>query len=99
MASSFNVVISKESQALGKRHSSRPAQLKVYNAVVVSSLFCRCDRWNLHRRHIKILQKFRTHDIHSILGIILQDRISNLAIFVDSTRIESMCNEYTRPIN
>ena len=63
--------------------------LKVYNAVVLSSLLYGCETWILYRRHIKKLL-FHMQALRSILGIRWQYHITNLKVLdqAKSTSIE-----------
>ena len=80
--------ISKASQALGCRcthvmnHKSikLPMKVKVYKAVVLTSLLYGCETWTLYRKHIKQLERFHMRSLQSIMGIKWQDRVTNLEI-------------------
>ena len=67
-------------------------ELKVYNAVVLSSLLYGCETWTLHRRHVKKLENFHMRVLRSILGISWQDHITNLEVLerANSTSIETV---------
>ena len=92
--------IGKASQALGRlrnrvlnQHNiTLSTKLKVYYAVVLSSLFYGCETWTLYRRHVKKLEHFHMRALRSILGIRWQDRVTNLEVLdrANSTSIESM---------
>ena len=77
--------ISKASQALGhlrnrllNHHNvTLDTKLKVYRAVVLSSLLYGCKTWTVYRRHLKQLERFHQRAFHSILGIRWQDRVTN----------------------
>ena len=81
--------ISKASQALGRlrnrllnHHSvTLDTKLKVYRAVVLSSLLYGCETWTLYRRLLKQLERFHQHALRSILGIRWQDRVTNTEVF------------------
>jgi hypothetical protein len=91
--------IQKASQALGRlrtkvmqhRDIRLSTKLKVYNAVVLSSLLYGCESWTLYRRHIKKLEQFHTRSLRAIMRIRWQDRITNLEVLdrADSTSIEA----------
>jgi exonuclease III len=92
--------ISKASQALGRLRNrvlnhhnvSLSTKLKVYNAVVLTSLLYGCESWTVYRRHISQLEKFHMRALRSILQIRWQDKVTNLEVLdrADSTSIESM---------
>ena len=81
--------ISKASQALGRlrnrllnHHSvTLDTKLKVYRAVVLSSLLYGCETWTVYRRHLKQLERFHQRTLRSILGIRWQDRATNTDVF------------------
>lgn len=60
--------IQKANQALGRLRTKvlqhkglrLATKLKVYNAVVISSLLYGCETWTLYRRHVKQLEQFHT---------------------------------------
>ena len=69
--------ISKASQALGRlrtkvlnRHNiCLSTKMKVYRAVVLTSLLYGCETWTLYRSHVKQLENFHMRALRSILGI------------------------------
>ena len=81
--------ISKASQALGhlrnrllNHHNvTLDTSLKVYRAVVFSSLLYGCETWTVYRRHLKQLERFHQRALRSILGIRWQDRVTNTEVF------------------
>ena len=81
--------ISKASQALGclrnrllNHHNvTLDTKLKVYRAVVLSSLLYGCETWTVYRRHLKQLERFHQRSLLSILGIRWQDRVTNTQVF------------------
>ncbi|KAL8583862.1 hypothetical protein ACOMHN_040331 [Nucella lapillus] len=83
-----NARICKASQALGRLRSrvlnqhntQQSTKLKVYNAVVLTSLLYGCETWSLYRRHVKLLERFHMRSLRSILGIKWQDRITSLEV-------------------
>ena len=91
--------IQKASYALGKLRTKvlqhkdirLSTKLKVYNAVVLSSLLYGCETWTLYRRHIKKLEQFHTRSLRTIMRIRWQDRITNQEVLdrADTTSIEA----------
>ena len=59
-------------------------KLKVYRAVVLSSLLFGCETWTVYKRHLKQLEKFHMRS--------LQDRITNLEVLdrAEITSIEAL---------
>ena len=80
--------INKASQALGRlrtrvmNHKSikLPTKIKVYKAIVLTSLLYGCETWTLYRKHIKQLERFHMRALRSIMGIKWQDRVTNLEV-------------------
>ena len=78
--------ISKASQALGRLRNrllnhhnvTLDTKLKLYRAVVLSSLLYGCETWTVYRRQ---LERFHQRALRSILGIRWQDRATNTEIF------------------
>ena len=68
------------------------SKLKVYRAVVLTSLLYGCETWTLYMRHLKQLECFHMHSLRTILNIKWQDRVSNQQVFdiAESTSIEAM---------
>ena len=81
--------VRKASQALGclsnrllNHHTvTLDTKLKVYRAVVLSSLLYGCETWTIYRRHLKQLERFHQHALRFILGIRWQDRVTNTEVF------------------
>ena len=92
--------INKTSQALGRlrtrvmNHKSikLPTKIKVYTAIVLTSLLYGCETWTLYRKHIKQLERFHMRALRSIMGIKWQDRVTNLEVLDRATlaSIETM---------
>ena len=92
--------ISKASQALGRlrtrvlnQHNIRlSTKLKVYRAVVLTSLLYGSETWTIYKRQLKKLEQFHQRSLRSILKIKWQDRVSNLEVLemAESTSIEAM---------
>ena len=92
--------IQKASQALGRlrvkvlqqKGVMQTTKLKIYRAVVLSSLLYGCETWTLYRRHIKQLEKFHNRSLRMIMNIRWQDKITNLEVLdrAKSMSIEAM---------
>ena len=92
--------ICKASQALGRlktrvlnQHNIRQStKLKVYRAVVLTSLLYGCESWTLYRRHLKQLERVHMCSLRTFLNIKWQDHVSNLQVLdmAESTSIEAM---------
>ena len=67
-------------------------KLKVYKAIILTSLLYGCETWILYRRHLKLLEHFHMHSLRSILGMLWQDKITNLEILnrAETTGIKAM---------
>ncbi|KAK3885538.1 hypothetical protein Pcinc_010279 [Petrolisthes cinctipes] len=80
--------ISKASQALGRLHTrvmnhkciKLATKIKVYKAVILTSLLYGCETWTLYRKHTKQLEHFHIRSLRSIMGIKWQDRVTNLEV-------------------
>ena len=55
-------------------------KLKVYRAVVLSSLLYGCETWTVYRRYLRQLQRFHQRALRSILGIQWQDKVTNAEV-------------------
>ena len=96
----IRALIYKVSQALGRlntrvlrQHNIRQStKLKVYRAVVLTTLLYGCEIWTLYRRHLTHLERFHVHSLRTIMNIKWQDRVSNLQVLdmAESTSIEAM---------
>lgn len=92
--------IRKSSQALGRlRHKvlrqhniKLSTKLKVYNAVVLSSLLYGAETWTLYKRHLNKLEQFHQRALRSILGIRWQDRVPNTEVLdrANARSVESL---------
>uniref|UniRef100_A0A5F8G576 RNA-directed DNA polymerase n=1 Tax=Monodelphis domestica TaxID=13616 RepID=A0A5F8G576_MONDO len=73
----INARIQKASQALGRlrckvlqhRGVSTAMKLKVYNAMLLSSLLYGCETWTLYWKHMKQLEQFHQCSLRSIMRI------------------------------
>ena len=89
--------ISKASQPLDCLHSSVMSQkkikltikIKLYTAVVLTSLLYGCETWTLYRKHIKQLEHFLVLSLRAIMGIKWQDRVTNTEV-LDRARLTSI---------
>ena len=87
--------ISKASQSLGRlrtrvmsnRNVRLSTKIKVYKAVVLSSLLYGCESWTLYRRHMKQLERFHLRSLRSLLGIKWQDRVTNLEVLEQASLV------------
>ena len=96
----ISVRISKASQALWRlcnrvlthHYASLNTNLKVYRAVVLTSLLCGCESLTIYHLHIRQLEKFHMQSLHSSLDIQWQDKITNLKVlgWAKSTSIKVM---------
>ena len=68
-----------------------PTKIQVYRAVVLTSLLYGSETWVLHRRQIRLLERFQQHCLRSIMNIKWQDYITNNAVF-DRAGIPSVEN-------
>ena len=66
-------------------------KVKVYRAVIVSTLLYRCETWTTSFWHIKQLEQFHTRALRMIMGIHWQDKAANQEVLdrTGSTSIES----------
>ena len=55
--------------------------MKVYRAVVLSSLLYGCETWTVCRRHLKQLERFHQRALRSNLEIWWQDTVINTEVF------------------
>ena len=80
--------ISKASQALGHLRNRRlnhqnvtlDTKVKVYRAVVLSSLLYGCETWTVYRRHLRQLERFHQRALRSILEIRWPDKVTNTEV-------------------
>ena len=80
--------ISKASQSMGRLRSrvlnhkniTLTTKIKVYKAVVLTSLLYGCETWTPYRRHLKQLERFHMRALRSIMGIRWQDKVSSLEV-------------------
>ena len=80
--------ISKASQSLGRlqsrvmdnRNIKLSTKLKVYKAVVLTSLLYGCETRTLYTKQIKQLEGFHMRSLRSIMDIRWQDKVINLQV-------------------
>jgi len=80
--------IAKASSAFGRlrknvwerRGISQRTKIKVYSAVVLTTLLYGCETWTIYRRHEKQLQQFHLRCLRSILNIKWQDKIPDTEV-------------------
>ena len=79
-------------KVLNHQNICHSTKLKVYRAVVLTSLLYGCKTWTLYRRHIKQVENFHMSARRSILGIQWQDHITNLEVLdrAECTSIEAI---------
>ena len=83
-----NSRIAKASSAFGRlqktvwdrRGIQQQTKIKVYKAVVISTLLYGCETWTIYRRHEKLLQHFHLRCLRSILNIRWQDKIPDTEV-------------------
>ena len=54
--------------------------MKVYRAVIFTTLLYGCETWTIYRRHEKLLQQFHLLCIHNIFNLCWQDKIPDTKI-------------------
>ena len=59
-------------------------KLKVYNAVVISTLLYGCGTWTIYRRHARQLNHFHMTCLRKLLHIKWQDRVPNTEVLEQS---------------
>ncbi len=55
-------------------------KIKVYKAVVLSTLLYGCETWTVYRRHVKQLDQFHLRCLRSICNIKWTDKVPNTAV-------------------
>ena len=63
-----------------RRGITMDTRIKVYKAVVLTSLLYGCETWTIYRRHEKLMQQFRLRCLHSILRIRWQDMVPDTEV-------------------
>ena len=80
--------IGKASAAFGKlrnrlwnnRHVSIKVKCQVYRAVILSTLLYGAETWTIYRAQVKKLHAFMMRQLRDIMGIVWQDKITNVEI-------------------
>ena len=83
-----NTRLAKASVAFGRLHKSvwnrrgitTETKVKVYRAVVLTSLLYGCETWTTYQRHVRKLNHFHTKCLRRILGIKWQDKIPDTMV-------------------
>eukprot|EP00106_Octopus_bimaculoides_P000104 XP_014767546.1 PREDICTED: RNA-directed DNA polymerase from mobile element jockey-like [Octopus bimaculoides] len=57
-------------------------KIKVYRAVVLTTLLCSCESWTVYQRHTWKLNHFYTIRLRKLLGIKWQDRIPDSEVLI-----------------
>ena len=69
-----------ETSVWERRRISHRTKVKVYWAVVLSTLLYGCETWTIYRRHEKQLHQFHLWCLRSILSIHWQDKIRDTEV-------------------
>ena len=93
----INNRIAKASSAFGRlkktvwerRGITMDTKIKVYKAVVLTSLLYGCETWTIYRRHEKLMQQFHLRCLRSILHIRWQDVVSDTEV-LERARLPSV---------
>ena len=80
--------VSKASSAFGRlrktvwerRGISLPTKLKVYRAVVLTTLLYGCETWTLYRRHERQINQFHLRCLRNLLHIRWQDKVPDTEV-------------------
>ena len=83
-----NTRLAKASAAFGRLHTNvwdrrgiqTMTKIKVYKAVVLTTLLYGCESWTVYQRHAKKLNHFHTTRLRKLLGISWQDRIPDTEV-------------------
>nr|XP_054755561.1 uncharacterized protein LOC129261526 [Lytechinus pictus] len=63
-----------------RRGISTTTKIKVYRAMVLTTLLYGCETWTVYRRHARKLNHFHTTCLRKLLGIKWQDRIPDTEV-------------------
>ena len=80
--------LSKASAAFGRLRKNvwdrqgitRPTKIKVYRAVVLTSLLYACESWTVYQRHARKLNHFHTTCLRKLLGIKWQEKVPDTEV-------------------
>jgi len=80
--------IAKASSAFGRLRKNvwerkgitQKTKIKVYRAVVLSSLLYACESWTVYQRHARKLNHFHTISLRKLLGIRWQDKVPDTEV-------------------
>lgn len=80
--------LAKASAAFGRLHKNvwdrrgitTETKIKVYKAVVLTTLLYSCESWTVYQRHARELNNFHTTSLRKLLGIKWQDKISDIGV-------------------
>ena len=83
-----NTRLAKASASFGRLHKNVwdrngitiETKIKVYKAVVLTTLLYGCESWTVYQRHVKRLNHFHTTRLRQLLGIKWQDRIPDTEV-------------------
>ena len=87
-----NTRLAKASVAFGRLHKNvwnrrgitLETKLKVYRAVVLTTLLYGCETWTVYSRHAQKLNHFHTTRLRKLLNIKWQDKIPDTTILIKS---------------
>uniref|UniRef100_A0A0L8GS27 C2H2-type domain-containing protein n=1 Tax=Octopus bimaculoides TaxID=37653 RepID=A0A0L8GS27_OCTBM len=79
----INTRLAKASAAFGRLHKNvwdrrgitSMTKIKVYKAVILTTLLYGCESWTVYQHHVKKLNHFHTTRLRKLLGISRQERI------------------------
>ena len=87
----INARLAKANAAFGRLHKNvwnrkgikQQTKIKVYRAVVLTSLLYGCESWTVYQRHARKLNHFHTTCLRKILGIRWQDKVPESSLRLD----------------
>ena len=86
---------------MNNRNIKLATKLKVYKAVVLTSLLYGCETWTLYRKQIKQLEGFHMRSLRRIIDIRWQDKVTNLQVLDranNAVSIEALLLKSTTPL-
>ena len=83
-----NARLAKASSAFGRlyknvwnrRGITTDTKIKVYRAVVLTTLLYGCETWTVYQRHAKRLNHFHTTSLRKLLGVKWQDKVPDTEV-------------------